>query len=132
MAEGGAGVPLLRHGEQLRLPCLKSMEGAGPKGLSGIPIVAEIWAFPSPSPKELPQSRPEWAKTSRRWSVSTSQAWERGAAAPILSEAEAPLPKTGEDNFSGYGKTEEEGQESTLPLVREGATSSSPSFQVPN
>ena len=132
MARDGTGVPLLRHGEQLELPCLKSMEGVGPKGLSGIPRVVGTWAFPSPGPKELPQSMPEWAKASRHWPVSTSQAWERGAVAPVLFEARAPLPKTGGDNFSGYEKAEEEGRESMLPLAHEGATSSSPSFQAPN
>ena len=132
MARDRTGVPLLQHGEQLGFPCLKSMEGVGPKGLSGIPRVVGTWAFPSPGPKELPQSMPEWAKASRHWPVSTSQAWERGVVAPVLFKARTPLPKTREDNFSSYEKAEEEGRESTLPLAHEGATSSSPSFQAPN
>ena len=126
----GAGAPLLRRGEQLGLPCLKSIEGAGPRRLKA-PKVAETWAFPSPGPKELAQAKPEWAMASIRSPVSTSQAWEGGVAAPVMSEAGARLPKTDGGNFSGCRETKGEGWEPTLPLVRDGATSSSSSFQAP-
>ena len=84
----GAGAPLLRRGEHMGLPCPKSIEGAGPRGLKA-PKEAETWAFPSPGPKGKAQAKPEWAMVSLRRPVTTSQAWEGGPAAPVMSEVGA-------------------------------------------
>ena len=51
-----------------------------------------------------------------------------GAAALVMFEVGAWLPKIGGRNFLGYGDTEGKGCEPMLPLARDGATSS---FQAP-
>ena len=122
MAGVGAGIPFLRHGEQLRLPCPKSLEEAETMGLKGFPSLVETWAFPSLGPEVLTQAKPDWALASRRWPISTSQAWEKKTAAMVLSEAGAPLPKTSGGSFSGCREVEEEGKVPMLPSAREGAT----------
>ena len=56
MTEDGAGAGegaralLLRRGEQMGLPCPKSIEGAGPRGLKA-PKEAKTRALPKPRPK---------------------------------------------------------------------------------
>ena len=55
----GAGALLLRRGKQMGLPCPKSIEGAGPRGLKD-PKEAKAWAFPSPGPKGKAQAKAEW------------------------------------------------------------------------
>ena len=49
-AREGAGAPLLRRGEHMGLPCPKSIEGAGPRGLKA-PKEAKTRALPKPRPK---------------------------------------------------------------------------------
>ena len=102
--------PLLRRGKQMRLPCPNSIKRVGPRGLKA-PKEAETWAFLSPGLKGKAQAKPEWAMASIRSPVSTSQAWEGGVAAPVMSEAGARLPKTGGGSFSGCRETEGEGWE---------------------
>ena len=81
----------LRRGEQMGLPCLKSIERVGLRGLKA-PKEAETWAFPSPGPKGKAQAKPEWAMVSLRRPVTTSQAWEGG----LLHQ---PCPREGH-NFA--------------------------------
>ena len=49
-ASEGAEAPLLWRDEQLGLPCPKSIEGAGPRGLKA-PKEAKTRALPKPRPK---------------------------------------------------------------------------------
>ena len=127
MAGVGAGAPFLRH-EHLGLPCPKMLERAGTFALKRGPGLAEKWAFSGLGPKVLVQAKSEWALASGHWPKSSSQAWVRKSIASVLSEAGAPLPKTGGGNFSGDEEAEEEGKVPTLPSARAGATSSSLSF----